>query len=143
MITWSIFMAGLRRGLRVYRKLFLIMAPAFVAMVFIRNSAILSTLAGWLEPLTRALNLPGQAALPVVLGWGVNIYPAMGAIAALKMTAYQITVIAVLLGTAHALIIESAILYKMGAKLRYFVPYRVGIAIVLAWLVSVIWVGRL
>lgn len=143
MITWPIILAGLRRGLRVYRKLFFIMAPAFVAMVFIRHSAILGTIASWLEPLTRMLNLPGEAALPVVLGFGVNIYPAMGAIAALSMTTYQITVIAVLLGTGHALIIESAILYKMGARLQYFVPYRVAIAVFLAWIVSVLWVGRL
>jgi hypothetical protein len=143
MLTWPIFVAGFRRGLRVYRKLFVIMAPAYVAVVIISNSPVGAVIAGWLEPLTRILNLPGESALAMVLGFGVNIYPAMGAIAALKMTTYQVTVISVLLGTAHALVIESAVLGRMGARLKYFIPYRVIIAIILAWVVSVIWMGRL
>jgi len=89
------------------------------------------------------ISLPGEAALPVVLGFSVNLYPALGAVAALNMNTYQVTVLAVLIGTCHALIIESAILYKMGARLRFFLPYRVGIAFLLAWIVSVMWAGRL
>jgi len=143
MITWPIIAAGLKRGLKVYRKLFLIMAPAYVVMILIRHSSMLESLANWMEPLTRALNLPGEAALPVVLGFSVNLYPALGAIAALDMTTYEITVIAVLIGTCHALVIESAILYKMGARLQYFIPYRLAIAVAMAWLVSVLWVGRI
>jgi hypothetical protein len=119
------------------------MVPAYVAVVILTNSPVGPVIADWLAPLTRILNLPGEAALAMVLGFGVNIYPAMGAIAALKMTAYQVTVISVLLGTAHALVIESAVLGRMGARLKYFIPYRFVIGVVLAWIVSVVWAGRL
>jgi hypothetical protein len=60
------------------------------------------------------LGLPGEAAVPLVVGYVLNIYAAVGAMEALSLSSTQITVLAVAMLIGHNLIVEGAVLYRAG-----------------------------
>ena len=62
----------------------------------------------------QALGLPGDAAVPLVVGYVLNIYAAVGSMQALDLTARQITVLAIAILIGHNLVVEGAVLHKAG-----------------------------
>ena len=75
---------------------------------------------GWIlqlcDPLMQFVGLPGEAALAVVTGMFLNFYAAIGIIIALGLSAWQVTIIAVILSCCHELVIETAIIKKTGIR---------------------------
>jgi hypothetical protein len=60
------------------------------------------------------LGLPGEAAVPLVVGYVINIYAAVGALQAIDLTGPQITVLAIASLIGHNLLVEGAVLRKTG-----------------------------
>ena len=60
------------------------------------------------------LGLPGAAAVPLVLGYVLNVYAAVGAMTALHLSAQQITVLGLAVLIGHNLLVEGAVLRKAG-----------------------------
>ena len=56
----------------------------------------------------QLVGLPGEAALPLVLGYFLNIYAAIGAMLPLRMS-IKITIMSVMLLLAHNLPMEAAV----------------------------------
>ena len=71
------------------------------------------------------LGLPGDAAVPLVVGYVLNIYAAVGSMQALDLTAPQITVLAIAILIGHNLIVEGAVLHKAGMNGVAFGALRV------------------
>lgn len=64
----------------------------------------------------KFFGLPGEAALVIVSGWTVNLYAAIAALAGLSFTVRQVTILAVILGIAHSLIMETAIITRIKGR---------------------------
>jgi spore maturation protein SpmB len=91
---------------------------------------------GWIsevfDPLMRFVGLPGEAALAVVTGMLFNFYAALGIILALGLSAWQLTIMAVILSCCHELVLETAIIKKTGISawpilgIRLFTAFAAG-----------------
>lgn len=75
-------------------------------------------------PLTTLLDLPPEAAVALAGGVLLNIYAAIAFAAPLGLSPYQWTVMAVFLGVCHSMVVECAIMAKLGISSLYSVILR-------------------
>ena len=82
------------------------------------------------------LNLPSQAALPIISGMLINIYVAIAAMTAMPFTIEQMTLIAVFTLICHNLITEGIIQHKSGINVIKITLIRITAAILTVLIVS-------
>jgi hypothetical protein len=105
---------GLRSGLQTFWSLSKAMIPAYGAALVLQKLGVIAVIAHAAQPVMSLVGLPGSAAVPLVLGWVLNVYAAVGALAALHLNAQQITVLALAILIGHNLLVEGAVLRKAG-----------------------------
>ena len=96
---------GLRKALRQYWKILKIVLPVFLLVTALRlvpidGTPLLPRLALWARPAMGWLGLPGEAALAIVLGWALNIYACVSAMAAGGYSPAQATAMGLIVGIA-------------------------------------------
>jgi hypothetical protein len=105
---------GLKTGLRTFWELARVMIPAYGATLVLERFGVIEWLARAARPLMSLLGLPGDAAAPLIVGYALNIYAAVGSMQALDLNARQITVLAIAILIGHNLLVEGAVLHKAG-----------------------------
>jgi spore maturation protein SpmB len=111
--TWK---NGFANGLKTSFLLLKVIIPVFALIKILEHTPVIGWVSQFCDPLMRFVGLPGEAALAVVTGMFLNFYAAIGIIIALGLTAWQITIIAVILSCCHELVIETAIIKKTGIR---------------------------
>ncbi|HBQ87635.1 MAG TPA: hypothetical protein DD811_14340 [Syntrophomonas sp.] len=86
--------------------------------------------------LMHLVGLPGEAALPLVMGYFLNIYAAIGALLPLGLTAKQISIMAAMLLMAHSLPMELAVNKKTGVKVKGLLLVRLVLSVTSGLLVN-------
>ena len=114
MITAKTWKNGFANGLKTSFLLLKVIIPVFALIKILEHTPVIGWISQYCDPLMRFVGLPGEAALAVVTGVFLNFYAAIGIIIALGLTAWQITIIAVILSCCHELVIETAIIKKTG-----------------------------
>jgi hypothetical protein len=94
-----------------------------------------------LAPFLGVIGLPGEAAIPLVVGNFLNLYAGIGAILSLELTVKEVFILALMLSFSHNLIIESAVAKKVGLRVSVVLAVRIGLALVAAFLVNILWQG--
>ncbi|HSW35734.1 MAG TPA: nucleoside recognition domain-containing protein [Candidatus Limnocylindrales bacterium] len=107
---------GTVKALRTVLLLAKIIIPVTFVLVTLDKLGWLVTMAAFFGPALKIFGLPGEAALPLLLGFFVNIYASLGAIAVLSFSAREITIIALMILTCHSLLMESPILKFTGLR---------------------------
>lgn len=130
---------GARKGMQTTVILAKAIVPAYVVVFFLARTPLLDWIAAAAEPLLRWIGLPGEAALPLILGLFVNLYAAIGATASLALTAKEVTILALFLSMAHSLIVETAVTSRIGVPARVALAIRLGLAVLLSLVVNVVW----
>ena len=130
---------GVKKGLNITWKLGKILVPVYIIVTFLQHTPIIEIIAGYFEPALYYLGLPGEAALVLVLGNLINPYAAIGVIPALGFTIKEITILSLMLSFSHSLIIESAIAKRMGISFIKAISLRVGMAIISALIINLLW----
>jgi hypothetical protein len=134
-------LSGIKKALQSTAVLAKIIIPVTFALVALDKLGWLIQLANLFGPFLRVLGLPGEAALPLFLGFFINIYAALGAIAVLSLSAREITVISLMILTCHSLLMESPVLNFTGLRpltsigLRMAGAFLFGFLLNLAYLV--------
>jgi len=105
---------GLRSGLATFWSLAKAMIPAYALALVLEKVGAVSAIAHVAQPVMSLVGLPGSAAVPLVLGWVVNVYAAVGAMSALHLDARQITVLCLAVLIGHNLLVEGAVLRRAG-----------------------------
>lgn len=105
---------GLKAGVSTFWLLTRFMIPAYGIALVLERLGVIDVLATATAPVMSLLGLPGEAAVPLVVGYILNIYAAVGAMQALSLSATQITVLAIAMLIGHNLLIEGAVLYRAG-----------------------------
>ena len=116
MVTTTTWKNGLTNGLKTSRMLLQVILPVFVVIKILGKTPVLGWISQFCDPLMRLVGLPGEAALAVMTGMLLNLYAAIGIIIALGLTPWQITIVAVMLGCCHELVIETAVINKTGIR---------------------------
>lgn len=129
-------MKGALKALKTTLLLAKIIVPVTLILVTLEKLGWLANLASVFGPMLKIFGLPGEAALPLLLGFFVNIYAAMGAIAVLTLSAREITVIAVMILTCHSLLMESPILNFTGLRPVTSVFLRMGGGLLFGFLLN-------
>jgi len=76
------------------------------------------------EPITSFLSLPNEASLAIVSGVFLNLYAAIAFAAPLGLSPKEWTILAVFLGICHSLIVETAIMKKLGISNTFSILLR-------------------
>lgn len=93
-----------------------IIIPVFAFVTFLEHTPVVEWISDVMDPLLHLVGLPGKASMAIVTGMFFNFYASIGIIVALELTAWQMTIIAVMLSCCHELIIETAIINKAGIR---------------------------
>ena len=129
---------GVRSGLETFWMLARTMVPAYGAALVLEKIGAIAVLARVAQPLMSLLGLPGKAALPLVLGYVLNVYAAVGTIQALGLTSREVTVLAMAILIGHNLLVEGAVLRRTGMSGVGFGALRVVAGLVAAGLLNVL-----
>lgn len=130
---------GVRKGLETMWILAKTLVPAYIVVNLLARTPLLEWLSNLTGPLLHWIGLPGEAAVPLVLGLVLNLYAAIGAMAPLDLTLKEATIIAIFLSMAHALIVETAVTSRIGVPARFALAVRLGLAVFLAVVVNLAW----
>ncbi len=138
MITTQTWKKGSINGLKTSFMLLKIILPVYAAVTILSHTPVISWISRFFEPVMRITGLPGEVAIAFITGAVVNIYAAVGIIIALDLTTWQITTIAVMLNISHELIVESAILKKVGINIFPILMIRLGCSFLIGSLLNII-----
>jgi len=132
---------GLRRGGHTCLVLLRVTVPTFIVMDILRRLDVVDAIGGLCAPLMSLFRLPGEAAIPVLLGCLVNVYTATAALGSLGLSGGQVTTLGLMLGMAHSLLVETAVLKSAGARAMRLLVYRVAMALLVGWAASRLFIG--
>jgi spore maturation protein SpmB len=116
LITAKTWKNGFANGLKTSFLLLKVIIPVFALIKVLEHTPVIGWISQFCDPLMRFIGLPGEASLAVLTGMFLNYYAAIGIIIALGLTAWQITIIAVILTCCHELVLETAIIKKTGIR---------------------------
>jgi spore maturation protein SpmB len=135
----EIFKNGLKNGLQISFKIVPYIIPIYIFVDFFKNTSVFIKIASFFNPLMSLLGLPGKASIVILSGFLINLYAAIGAMIPIALTPKQITIIGLVLGISHNLIVESIILSKSGVKAYITVTFRIFIGILIGIMVNQLW----
>lgn len=135
------FGRGLQQGLSVTWMLSKIMFPVTIIVTILQYTPILPWFIKLIAPVMKLIGLPGEAAMPLVLGNFLNLYAAIGAIVSFDFTVKEVFIMAIMLSFSHNLIVESAVAARVGVSWWIIITVRVGLALVSAFLINIFWNG--
>ncbi len=132
---------GILVGLKTTWMLGKIIFPITLIVTILGYTPVLGWIAGALAPLMNWIGLPGEAAIPLVIGNVSNLYAAIGAILTLDLTVKEVFILAVMLSFSHNLFVESAVAVKVGISMTVVMAVRVSLALLSAFLIARLWNG--
>lgn len=138
MLTIDTYRRGLVNAGRTAFDLLKIIIPVYAVVTVLKHTPAMEWLAGLFQPFMGAVGLPGEAALALVIAWFVSVYTSIGVIMALHLTAWQITIMAVMITFAHELLVETAVIKKTGVSVFPILATRIIGSIGLAMLLNYI-----
>ncbi|WP_242837278.1 nucleoside recognition domain-containing protein [Alkaliphilus transvaalensis] len=121
---------GLKKGFETTWMLAKIIIPVYFVVTFLKYTPIIDGIAVIFRPVMAIFNLPGEAAIILVLGNVLNLYAAIGAITAIELTSLEITTIAMMLSFSHSLLVETAVSKKLGISGLQVILIRIGLAVI-------------
>ena len=130
------FLAGVKKGWSSFAWMCKIIIPVSFLVALLQWTGWLHQLDFLLTPLMSLINLPAEAALPIITGMLVNLYAVIAIITVLPFTVEQMTLIAIFNLVAHSLIVEGIIQHKSGFNVIKAALIRITMAILAVLIVS-------
>jgi hypothetical protein len=127
---------GARKGVASFLWICKFVIPLSLAVAVLQWTGWLSYLDFLFNPLTRLINLPPEAALPIITGMLVNLYACIAIITVMPFTVPQMTLIAIFTLIAHNLVLEGIIQHKSGINWAKITAIRIGAGVITVLVVS-------
>lgn len=124
----KILIRGLHKGLNVTWTLSKVIFPITLIVSLLQHTPVLPFFIEIITPLMSYIGLPGEASVPLVLGFSLNLYAGIAAIITFEFTVKQVFMLAVMLSFAHNLLVESTIAVRVGIKWPIVVIIRLSLA---------------
>lgn len=132
---------GLISGLSTTWALGKIIFPITLLVTILQHTPVLQWVIKAVSPLMNLIGLSGDAAIPLVLGYVLNIYAAIGAILTLDFTVKEVFILAMMLSFCHNLLVETSVAAKVGVKVWLVLLVRLGLSILAAIVIHFFWNG--
>ena len=129
-------LAGVKKGWSSFVWLCKIVIPISFLVTLLQWTGWLNQLDFLLNPLMSLINLPPEAAIPIIAGMLANIYAVIAIIAVIPFTVEQMTLVAIFTLIAHSLIMEGIIQHKSGINVIKITLFRIIAAILTVLVVS-------
>jgi hypothetical protein len=107
-----------------------LIVPLFILAEILLYLDVLQYIAFIFEPITNVLDLPKEASIGIAAAMFFNIYAGLAFLAPLDLSPYEWTVLGTFLGIAHSLVVENAVMKKIGIPHWYSWTLRIGMAFV-------------
>ncbi len=107
-----------------------------LAIVFLKYLKILPWFSELISPAFNLIGLPGEAALPYVSGYFVNVYAAISVAVGFNFDVRTITILSVMILCSHNMITETAVQKKTGSSATRIVLMRTISAFILAYILN-------
>jgi hypothetical protein len=107
---------GLREGFRTSLKIVRFTFPLYMAVDLLREGALLAKAGALFAPAMGLFGLPGEAAFAFVAAFLLNLYAAVAILVPLSLTPFQVTQCGIMMGIAHNLVVEGAVLRSTGTR---------------------------
>lgn len=130
------FLSGAKKGGSTFAWICKIIIPVSFAVAVLQWSGWLYRIDFLLDPLMRLINLPAEAALPLIAGMVVGNYAAIATMAVLPLTVEQMTLVAIFSLIAHSLIMEGIIQLRSGINIVKITLVRIAAATLTVLVVS-------
>lgn len=137
----AIFTRGVLSGLATTWMLARIIFPITILVGLIQHTPLMGWLITAITPLMSILGLRGEAAIPLVLGFVLNLYAAIGAMLTMSLTVKEVFILAVMISFAHNMFVESGVALRVGVKLWVVLLVRFGLAFLWALIIKYAWHG--
>jgi len=128
--------AGVKKGWSSFIWICKIVIPVSFLVTLLQWTGWLNELDFLLNPLMSLLNLPPEAALPVITGMLTSTYTVIAIITVIPFTVEQMTLIAIFSLIAHSFIMEGIIQHKSGINVIKVTLFRIIAAILTVLIVS-------
>jgi hypothetical protein len=133
---------GTLAGLKTTWTLGKIIFPVTLFITLLSHTPLMDWLIRFISPAMKWLGLPGEAAIPLVLGNFLNLYAGIGGILTLDtLTVQDVFILAVMLSFCHNLFIESSVAASVGVQMWVILLVRIGLALFSAVVISLVWHG--
>lgn len=119
-----VFKNSFKTALRSSWVILKLIVPIYILADILLYYNLLSYVTFIFKPFVEALGLPSEAALSIVSGLLLNLYAAIAFAAPIGLNAQQWTTLALFLGIAHALLVETEIMKKLGISRLYSITLR-------------------
>lgn len=130
---------GFVNGITITFHMVKVIVPFYIGIEFLKQTSVLPALGKIFAPYMALLGLPGEAALGLVAGFFVNLYAAIAVIAPLDLPAKDVTIIALILGIAHSLPIETAVTHQTGVNAWVLCAARLVIGLLSGASLNILW----
>lgn len=137
----NIIQRGLKQGVQVSWTLGKIVFPVTILVTILQYTPILPWFIKLVSPVMQLIGLPGEAAMPLVLGNALNLYAAIGAIVSFDFTVKEVFIMAMMLSFSHNLFIESAVASRVGVSWWLISGIRIALALFAAFIINLVWSG--
>src|SRR5699024_4699455 len=118
-----------------------IVFPVTIIVTILQYTPILPWFIKVLAPVMGLIGLPGEAAMPLVLGNALNLYAGIGAIVSFDFTVKEVFIMAMMLSFSHNLFIESSLASRVGVNWFIISGIRLGLALISAFVINLTWSG--
>ncbi|MDM5335016.1 nucleoside recognition domain-containing protein [Ureibacillus composti] len=132
---------GLLAGIKTTWTLSKVIFPITLIVTLLQFTPVLPWVINVIEPLMGVLGLPGEAAIPLVLGNVLNLYAGIAGILSLELTVKEVFILAMMLSFSHNLFIETGVALRVGVKLWIVLVIRLGLAFLSALVIRFFWHG--
>ncbi|WP_391116947.1 nucleoside recognition domain-containing protein [Psychrobacillus sp. L3] len=137
----GIIKRGLFAGLKTTWALSKIIFPITLIVVILQYTPVLPWIIQFITPFMELIGLRGEAAIPLVLGNGLNLYAAIAGILSMDLTVKEVFILATMLSFSHNIFIETGVALRVGVKLWIVLVVRFGLAILSAIIINLVWRG--
>ena len=132
----SALLAGLKKGWKNFLWMAKITVPISLAVALLKWTGWLYRVDFILDPVMRLLQLPSEAAFPILSGLFINIYAVIAILTVVPFSPGQMIMIAVFTLIAHNIITEAVIQHKSGMNAFKIIAIRVSVAIITVLAIS-------
>ncbi|WP_019243015.1 MULTISPECIES: nucleoside recognition domain-containing protein [Bacillus] len=137
-ISWK---KGILSGFKTTWVLGKVIFPITFIITLLGFTPVLQKIVDFISPVMKVFGLPGEAAVPLVLGNFLNLYAGIGGILSLDLTVKEVFIIAVMLSFAHNIFIETSVALSVGVRLWVVLLVRYGLAFISAIIINIVWSG--
>jgi len=129
----QVFLKAGKQTWETWLMMIKIYVPISLLTIFLKQVGVIDVISPFFAPVMELMGLPGETALTLIAASINTVYAGLGTMMAFDLTARQITILAVVTGISHNLILETIIFKKLRtastriAAFRFFMGILAGI----------------